>query len=435
VSAGDRGDHPHARAQYEACPACMAPARSAAKRFLGLIPGGPQQAGRIGTHTHAHGCAAPISPNRTGSVSPALQGSTGGLGRDPEVGEKDSGCGPFTTARVGSAIGDDPPLHMHSLKYVLLIGSCIVTCLVECTLPWHMPRGIPLILLLLHIPLNTRDVIEQILALLCCRGRRRVRGAKSLSNLSLPRMTSPSSLSRAAISPTALTTKDVVEQIFGFISPSEIESLCACALVCSSWRLPSQRRLFNGVQLWHDPARKWERLLFCLEMSPHLRSYIRDLMVLAPVDLPANLGQLFHRVSTLDVHVSHEMHLTLILALPALKHLTCICHSTGLPYVFSKSDTICVYDAVLPPAAPKLRHLMVSSINEMFQEHMLSWIESTGIASDLESACLKWHYQEDRYLAAFLRGCRPAFRRLVLDLNWVTEKGAPQHCLAFSYLC
>jgi hypothetical protein len=286
-----------------------------------------------------------------------------------------------------------------------------------------------------HIPLRTLDMAEQILALLCCRGRRRDMAAKSLSNLSLPRMNSPASLSRAAISPIALTTEDVVERILDFISPYETASFCACALVCSSWRLPSQRRLFNGVQLWHDSARKWERLLFCLEMSPHLRSYIRDLMVLDWVDFPANLGQLFHRVSTLSVHVTDEMHLTLILALPALEHLTCICHSTGLPHVFSRSDTICVYDGVLPPAAPKLRHLMVSSINEMFQEHMLSWIESTGIASDLESASLKWHYQEDRYLAAFLHGRRPAFRRLELDLNWVTEKGAPQHCLAFPYSC
>jgi hypothetical protein len=38
--------------------------------------------------------------------------------------EKGSGRGPFTTAQVGSATGDDPPLHIHSLE-------CFVNCIVR----------------------------------------------------------------------------------------------------------------------------------------------------------------------------------------------------------------------------------------------------------------------------------------------------------------
>jgi hypothetical protein len=55
-----------------------------------------------------------------------------------------------------SATGDDPPLHMHSSKIMLLIGLCDVTCHFEYTLPWHMPRGIHLISTTTNIHASTR---------------------------------------------------------------------------------------------------------------------------------------------------------------------------------------------------------------------------------------------------------------------------------------
>jgi hypothetical protein len=121
------------------------------------VPGLSRQAGLEPTQMRM-GAPPPVSPNRTGSVSPALWGSTGGLGRNLEVGEKDLGGSPFTTAWVSSAIGNNPSLHMHSLKNVLLIGSCVMTCFFEYTLPRRMPRGIQLIS---TTPCALVEVLEQ----------------------------------------------------------------------------------------------------------------------------------------------------------------------------------------------------------------------------------------------------------------------------------
>jgi hypothetical protein len=104
-----------------------------------------------------------------------------------------------------------------------------------------------------------------------------------------------------------LTTQDVLEQIF-LLLRGDTATLRACALVCSSWTLPSHEQLFHRIELIqrkHHRApvsERWRRLLLCLIDSPHLGPRIHSLAVqgsmTAELATQGNLGPLFPRVSS-----------------------------------------------------------------------------------------------------------------------------------------
>jgi hypothetical protein len=133
---------------------------------------------------------------------------------------------------------------------------------------------------------------------------------------------SAASLSRTTMSHSMLTTQDVLEQIF-LLLRGDTATLRACALVCSSWTLPSQEQLFHHIELiqrenHHARASKrWRLLRLCLINSPHLRPRIRSLAVQGFMTkeppTQSKLSRLFPRVSCLE--------LSGVLDLPALEHL------------------------------------------------------------------------------------------------------------------
>jgi hypothetical protein len=230
-----------------------------------------------------------------------------------------------------------------------------------------------------------------------------------------------------------------MEHVFALLQ-GDTATLHACALVCSSLTLISQEQLLRRISLIEvrrgrtPVSYRWDRLLSCLTSFPHLRPRIRSLAVEGPrnADLATHavdLGVLFPRVSTLEL--SGVLQLTLILALNILIHLRF--QLSGLPIRRSRTGDLnfnIVWDGVVPPSAPILRTLEVSGpFAEKYQEHVLSWIESTGVASDIESAVFACRWQTQhwpiRHLAALLHGCRPSLRRLVLNLGWIRGECEP----------
>jgi hypothetical protein len=96
------------------------------------------------------------------------------------------------------------------------------------------------------------------------------------------------------------------------------------ALVHRDWTPGFQRKLFYRVTVGDG---QWRCLKNLLRVSPHLRSFVCELVVRSPSSKrsprPHEIGLLFPCVSTVDIHV---LHIRLLNHLPSLTRLV-FCHS------------------------------------------------------------------------------------------------------------
>jgi hypothetical protein len=178
-------------------------------------------------------------------------------------------------------------------------------------------------------------------------------------------------------------------------------------------------------------AERWQRLISCLENSPHLRPYVRTLAIEGPrvtlvLPAPADLGRLFPRVLSLEL--SGVILLPLMLALPTLKHLLCKVDEFQRQLPAQGHTHVVNEGASSPP--PKLRTLEFSGrYSATYQPLLIPWIERTGVAKDLESALLTCHFRNHPTLTAFLHTRPSCFRRLELRIMGYGGQGRIQQLL------
>jgi hypothetical protein len=184
-------------------------------------------------------------------------------------------------------------------------------------------------------------------------------------------------------------------------------------------------------------AKRWQHVLSCLEISPRLRPYIHTLAIEGPCDplvlrAPADLGRLFPCVVTLEL--SGVIPLLLVLALPTLEQLVYKVNECRIQ-VPGQGDPDVVNEEARSPA-PKLRTLEVSGRFSIVSQPLLTrWIESTGVANDLESALLICHCYSHSCLMAFLHMRSSYFRRLELRIQGYGGPGENSAMLVFMPVC
>jgi hypothetical protein len=106
------------------------------------------------------------------------------------------------------------------------------------------------------------------------------------------------SIALLAVTVHSLLPHDLVEETIGHMHDDAV-ALRACALVCRSWRLPSQKYLFHTVRLTN--IIRAESLISLLLERPHIRPLIRDLHWNCPSPFgPRSIMGLFPRVQALE---------------------------------------------------------------------------------------------------------------------------------------